>query len=201
MPVRHPSRSWSHLILGGARSGKSRYAQSLATASALGSVAFVATARAGEPGMAERIARHRAARPSAWTTLEVPLEVPAACRRLAGSVDVAIVDCLTVWISNRLLRGDADAAILTGVDELGRLAADRTLSLLIVSNEVGAGVHPATALGVRFQDLLGMANQRMAAAVDRVTLMVAGIPMAVKDGAPSAPAAGAVETTGDFQAP
>ena len=91
------------------------------------------------------------------------------------------MDCLTLWVSNRLLRGDDDRAILQGADDLAAFMGAREASLLIVSNEVGAGVHPPTAAGLRFQDLLGLVNQRVAAAADRVTLMVAGIPLSVKD--------------------
>ena len=144
-------------------------------------VAFVATAQAGDADMAARIARHRAERPSSWLTVEEPFDLPAACGRLTGRADLLLVDCLTLWVSNRLLRGDDDTAILRGADDLAAVMAAREASLLIVSNEVGAGVHPPTAAGLRFQDLLGLVNQRVAQAADRVTLMVAGIPLIVKD--------------------
>jgi adenosylcobinamide kinase / adenosylcobinamide-phosphate guanylyltransferase len=172
------TRHTSHLVLGGARSGKSRYA--VALASTRRRVAVVATARALDGDMAARIARHRAERPPGWTVVEEPLAVVGACRRLTGSADLAIVDCLTLWVSNRLLGGDGDEAILAGADQLAAFCAERRLSLVIVSNEVGEGVHPATGDGLRFRDLLGLVNQRVARAADRVTLMVAGIPVAVK---------------------
>jgi adenosylcobinamide kinase / adenosylcobinamide-phosphate guanylyltransferase len=173
------ARQSSHLILGGARSGKSRLALTLAR-SVPGRVAFVATAQPLDGEMAARIARHRADRPPEWSTVEEPLDPAGACRKLIGAADLVVVDCLTLWVSNRFLRGDLDAAILTGADELARLCRDRALGLILVSNEVGLGVHPATSSGLRFRDLLGLVNQRVAAAVDRVTLMVAGIPVAVK---------------------
>jgi adenosylcobinamide kinase/adenosylcobinamide-phosphate guanylyltransferase len=170
----------SHLILGGARSGKSRYALGLARA-AVGSVAYLATAPAADPGMAARIARHRAERLPEWVTVEEPVELAAACRRLVGRHDLVVVDCLTVWVSNLLHRGDPDEAVLGAADALAKLLGERAGALILVSNEVGQGVHPPTALGLRFADLLGLVNQRIAAAADRVTLLVAGIPVVIKD--------------------
>jgi adenosylcobinamide kinase/adenosylcobinamide-phosphate guanylyltransferase len=169
----------SHLILGAARSGKSRYACALQPARAR--VAFVATAEARDADMTARIARHRAERPAHWRTVEAPLGLVAALERLAAEpVDAAVVDCITLWVANHLLRGETDRTILAEGDALAEFIARRRLDLTLVTNEVGAGVHPATALGVRFQDLLGAVNQRLAAACDRVTLMVAGIPVALK---------------------
>jgi adenosylcobinamide kinase/adenosylcobinamide-phosphate guanylyltransferase len=173
----------SHLVLGGARSGKSRYAVEQAAQSGR-RVAFLATARALDGDMAARIARHRAARPARFTTVEEPQEIVAACRRAAPAHDLILVDCVTVWVANLMERGDDDAAVLASADGLAKLQQERVVSLLIVSNEVGAGVHPSTALGRRYRDLLGSVNQRLAAAADRVTLMVAGLPMIVKDEAP-----------------
>jgi adenosylcobinamide kinase / adenosylcobinamide-phosphate guanylyltransferase len=173
----------SHLVLGGARSGKSRHAVERAAQCAR-RVAFLATARALDGDMAARIARHRAERPSGWTTLEVPQDLVDACRRAAPAHDLILVDCATVWVANLMERGDDDAAVLAAADDLATLQRERVVSLLIVSNEVGEGVHPPTELGRRYRDLLGFVNQRLAAAADRVTLMVAGIPMAVKDTPP-----------------
>ncbi len=170
----------SQLVLGGARSGKSRYALEQARQIG-GSVAVVATARALDPDMAERIARHRAERPAGWTTLEDPRDIVAAARRAAASHDLLVIECVTVWVANLMERGDDDTAVLAAADDLAKLMRERLASFIIVSNEVGAGVHPPTALGRRFGDLLGFVNQRLAAAADRVTLMVAGIPMTVKD--------------------
>ena len=177
----------SLLILGGARSGKSRHA--LAEARQEGtSVAFVATARALDGDMAGRIARHRAERPTQWTTIEEPYEVPAACRDAARAHDLVVVDCVTVWVSNLMERGDDDALVLAAADTLAKLMRERLVSIVLVSNEVGEGVHPPTELGRRFRDLLGLVNQRLAAAADRVTLMVAALPLTVKDSPlPAAP--------------
>ena len=174
----------SHLLLGGARSGKSRHALELAFRHG-GRVAFVATARALDGDMATRIAGHRAERPARWTTVEEPLDVAAACRRAAATHDLVVLDCVTVWVGNLMERGDDDATVLAAADELAKLQREQLVSMLIVSNEVGEGVHPSTALGRRFRDLLGAVNQRLASAADRVTLMVAGLPMTVKDAAPS----------------
>jgi adenosylcobinamide kinase / adenosylcobinamide-phosphate guanylyltransferase len=174
----------SHLVLGGARSGKSRYAVEQAAQSDH-RVAFLATARAADGDMAARIARHRAERPARWTTLEEPQDLVAACRRAATAHGLIVVDCATVWVANLMERGDDDAGVLAAADDLAKLQRERVVSLLIVSNEVGEGVHPSTELGRRYRDLLGAVNQRLAAAADRVTLMVAGIPMAVKGTAPA----------------
>jgi adenosylcobinamide kinase/adenosylcobinamide-phosphate guanylyltransferase len=167
----------SLLVLGGARSGKSRFAiqQPLR-----GRVAFVATAEASDGDMARRIARHRAERPSRWTTVEEPVHLVDRLRRLGGTHDAVVVDCLTLWVANRLLRGDDDEAILAGADALSSLLVRPVCDVVLVSNEVGEGVHPETAEGRRFRDLLGFVNQRVAAASDRVVLMVAGLPLQVK---------------------
>lgn len=173
----------SHLVLGGARSGKSRYAVEQAAQSGA-RVAFLATARAVDGDMAARIVRHRAERPARWTTLEEPQDLVAACRRAAAAHDLIIVDCATVWVANLMERGDDDTAVLAAAYDLAKLQQERLVSLLIVSNEVGEGVHPPTELGRRYRDLLGVVNQRLASAADRVTLMVAGLPLTVKDVAP-----------------
>ena len=178
----------SDLILGGVRSGKSREALRVAASMPRGSRgAFLATAQALDGDMEARIARHRAERPRGWVTLEEPYDVVAACGSLAGSVDVVVLDCLTLWVANLLLRGDEDKSILAAADTLAEFLAERRFTIVIVSNEVGAGVHPATDVGLRFRDALGGVNQRIAAAVDRVTYMLAGLSMIVKDVPPHEP--------------
>jgi adenosylcobinamide kinase/adenosylcobinamide-phosphate guanylyltransferase len=168
----------SHFVLGGARSGKSRFA--VATLADRRRVTFVATAQAGDRDMAERIARHRAERPPHWLTIEEAFAVPARLTALSPETDAVLVDCVTVWVANLLLRGDGDADILAAGAELAALVGRPRVDLTLVSNEVGEGVVPATADGVRFRDLLGSVNQRLAAACDRVTLMVAGLPLTIK---------------------
>jgi adenosylcobinamide kinase/adenosylcobinamide-phosphate guanylyltransferase len=168
----------SLLVLGGARSGKSRFA--VATQPSHGRVTVVATAQGGDADMAARIARHRAERPSTWTTVEEPFDLVARLTAIARTADAVLVDCLTVWAANRMLRGDPDEGILAETDALAGLIRRRPCALTIVSNEVGEGVHPESKDGLRFRDLLGLVNQRVAAAADRVVLMVAGLPLDVK---------------------
>ena len=180
----------SLFVLGGARSGKSRHAVALQPPR--GRVTFLATAQAGDGDMAVRIARHRAERPAHWTTIEEPFEVPARLRGLRA-IDAALVDCLTLWVSNLMLRGDSDAAILAAADTLAQVVPACVFDVTLVSNEVGEGVHPETEAGLRFRDLLGSVNQRLAAACDRVVLMVAGLPLTLKAPSPSPSRIDAVE--------
>jgi adenosylcobinamide kinase/adenosylcobinamide-phosphate guanylyltransferase len=165
--------------LGGARSGKSRYALSAPAPGAR--VAFVATAQPGDTDLSARIARHRAERPPRWLTIEESFDVVGQLRGLPAGVDAAIVDCITVWVANRVLRGDPDDDVLAQADDLVSFVTSTPVSITLVSNEVGEGVHPETSLGIRFRDLLGVVNQRLARACDRVVLMVAGIPVEIKN--------------------
>jgi adenosylcobinamide kinase/adenosylcobinamide-phosphate guanylyltransferase len=164
----------TRLVLGGARSGKSRHAQALAEACS-GLRVFVATAQAFDAEMVERIARHRADRDAGWRTIEAPLALPDAIA--AAGVGVILVDCLTLWASNLLL-GDADDEAAT-VALLAALAATPA-RVVLVSNEVGWGIVPDNALARRFRDVAGRINQRVAAAADRVDLVVAGLAMRLK---------------------
>ena len=172
----------SLFILGGARSGKSRFA--VAGLPARGRVTYIATAEPRDTDMAARIARHRAERPAAWTTTEAPLDLTSQLAAAATVADIVVVDCLTLWVSNLMLRGDDDEAILKEADALAALIAEPAAELRVVSNEVGLGVHPATSEGLRFRDVLGFVNQRAAAAASRVVLMVAGLPHLIKDTPP-----------------
>jgi adenosylcobinamide kinase / adenosylcobinamide-phosphate guanylyltransferase len=181
----------SLFILGGARSGKSRFA--LAGLPPRGRVTFVATAEPGDADMAARIARHQAERPPAWTTVVAPLDLTPRLSDALRAADTVVVDCLTLWVSNLMLRGDDEATILKEADALAALVADPAVELRLVSNEVGFGVHPATAEGLRFRDVLGLVNQRVAAASSRVVLMVAGLPHLIKD-TPLGIRSGALET-------
>ena len=175
----------SLLILGGARSGKSRFAVSGLSARAR--VTYVATAVAGDDDMAARIARHQAERSPQWATVEAPYDLVASLARALATADTVIVDCLTVWVANLMLRGDSDEAILKDADGVAALAAAPRVELRVVSNEAGLGVHPPTVDGLRFRDLLGLVNQRVAAASSRVVLMVAGLPHMLKDTPPGSP--------------
>ena len=130
--------------------------------------------------MTARIARHRAERPASWQTIEEPLDLVDACRKAGARAPLVLVDCLTLWIANRLLAGHTDGAMLGGACDLADWLSEGPACVLLVSNEVGAGVVPPTADGGRFRDLLGQVNQIVAARADCVTLMVAGIPTVIK---------------------
>jgi adenosylcobinamide kinase/adenosylcobinamide-phosphate guanylyltransferase len=182
----------SHLtfVLGGARSGKSRHAQELAEKQGgEGQVVFVATAQAGDDEIAARIARHRADRPGHWRTVEEPLDVVGVLGRETEAAAV-IIDCLTFFVTNHLLRsGDAAHCDADVWDEAGTEAAVAGLlvaargaapRVILVSNEVGLGLVPETALGRVWRDVAGRANQAAAQSADEVTFMVAGLPLRVK---------------------
>ncbi|MEG3165999.1 bifunctional adenosylcobinamide kinase/adenosylcobinamide-phosphate guanylyltransferase [Sphingomonas sp. PB2P19] len=167
-------RSW--LVLGGARSGKSRHAQAVAEARG-DRLVFIATAQAFDDEMRERIARHRSDRDARWRTVEAPLALAEAIRTADGEGVVILVDCLTLWASNLLL-GDHD--IDAAVDALVSTIAAARGTIVLVSNEVGYGIIPDNALARRFRDAAGILNQRVAAAADRVYLVAAGLPLRLK---------------------
>ena len=165
------------LVLGGARSGKSGYAQRLAEGSGLTPL-YVATAQALDDEMRERIALHVAARAGAgWTTREVPYDLPRALAELAQPGRIVLVDCLTLWLSNLVLRGDDPASAEADLAAQVHHAAGPAI---FVSNEVGAGIVPDTPLGRSFRDAQGRLNQAMAAACDAVVLVTAGLPSQLK---------------------
>lgn len=175
------------LILGGARSGKSSYAQRLALERAGRDVLVVATAEAGDAEMRERIRVHQRERPAGWRTLEAPLDVGPQISTAAGAAQIVVLDCLTLLVSNVIVAlGEtasaqtADLAVTREIESL--LAAYRAgaATWMIVSNEVGLGVVPAFSLGRTYRDALGRANQTLAAAADHVLFMVAGLPLRVK---------------------
>lgn len=174
------------LILGGARSGKSAYAERLAAQSGR-AVLYVATAQALDEEMQARIRRHRASRPAHWRTLEADHAVGEAIRRAAQPGDWVLVDCLTVLVANVILQSgeevtldEAKPGVEAEIDGLLSVARERDGCLCVVSNEVGMGVVPAYALGRVYRDLLGWANQRVAAAAGEVCFMIAGLPMKLK---------------------
>lgn len=162
------------LVVGGARSGKSAYAERQALASGL-AVTYIATGEARDEEMAARIAHHRTRRPAGWRTLEEPLRLADALHRTAARDACLLVDCLTLWLTNVLLaeREDEIDALL---DALPALPGH----LILVSNEVGWGIVPENALARRFRDEQGRLNQRVAALADRVTLVAAGLPLTLK---------------------
>jgi adenosylcobinamide kinase / adenosylcobinamide-phosphate guanylyltransferase len=167
------------LLLGGARSGKSALAVRLAGGWA-GPVAFVATAEARDPEMAERIARHRAARPGGWATVEAPRELEAALDRVPADAFV-VLDCLTLWVANLLEAGLPDGEVERRAAAAAANAAARAAPTVAVSNEVGWGIVPAEPPTRRYRDLLGRVNSTWAAAAEVALLLVAGRALPLAD--------------------
>jgi adenosylcobinamide kinase / adenosylcobinamide-phosphate guanylyltransferase len=174
-------------ILGGARSGKSAYAQRLAEELRGAGVAYVATAQAGDEEMRSRIETHRAERPAGWHTVEAPLLTGFDLAAAIGDARVVLLDCVTLLVSNAVIaEGDdsqnpaAGAAAGREVDALLKVYEDGGATWIVISNEVGMGLVPPYPLGRVYRDALGRANQRIAAAADRVLLMVAGLPWELK---------------------
>jgi len=161
-------------VLGGARSGKSRYAESLITAGKP-PWTYIATAEAGDEEMAARIKAHRERRDSCWRIIEAPRDVAAVLAE--SETTPVLVDCLTLWLSNQVL---AHADIEAEIDRLEKALRAMKAHVVLVANEVGLGIVPEHPLGRQFRDWQGVLNQRMAAQADRVILMVAGLPLAVK---------------------
>lgn len=164
------------LVLGGARSGKSRHAQARAEALA-GELVYIATAQAFDGEMRERIAHHRMDRGPRWRTVEEPLDLPGALARNAGSGAVLLVDCLTLWLSNLMLAGrDPDSAARHLAEAIARAPG----TVILVANEVGLGIVPDNALARRFRDAAGWLNQTIAAQADEVLFIAAGLPLRLK---------------------
>jgi adenosylcobinamide kinase/adenosylcobinamide-phosphate guanylyltransferase len=164
------------LVLGGARSGKSRHAQLRAEAET-GALVYIATGQAFDTEMEDRIARHQADRGPRWRTVEAPLDLPGAIAAEAAPGRVLLVDCLTLWASNLMLAERDDEA------EAVRLAAvlrESRSPVILVSNEVGLGIVPDNALARRFRDVAGRINQIVAAAVDEAVFVAAGLPLRLK---------------------
>jgi adenosylcobinamide kinase / adenosylcobinamide-phosphate guanylyltransferase len=169
------------LILGGARSGKSRLAESLGS----GEKHYIATAQAFDDEMRSRIDKHKADRGDSWITHEEIFGLPRKLAEINGEGRFVLVDCLTLWLSNLMLAErdwQGPATALTGM--LARMACD----VVLVSNEVGLGIVPETALGRQFRDAQGLLNQRVAAAADNVLFVAAGLPMVLKGQVPVRPA-------------
>lgn len=166
----------SLLVLGGARSGKSRHAQDTAEAVG-GDLVFIATGQAFDAEMTDRIARHQADRDARWRTVEAPVDLAGAIVANDATSAVLLVDCLTLWASNLLL-AEEDAGVRT--DALLAAIDTAQARVILVSNEVGLGIVPDNALARRFRDLAGTVNRRVAAICDEVVLVVAGLPLRIK---------------------
>ncbi|MEW5828007.1 MAG: bifunctional adenosylcobinamide kinase/adenosylcobinamide-phosphate guanylyltransferase [Chloroflexota bacterium] len=186
------------LFLGGARSGKSSFAEARAREIGGDSVLYVATSEALDEEMKARVAKHRAARSPAWVTLEAPRNPAQALRRERSGEQVILVDCITFLVNNHLIAaagpegdpfdapsadpfdGKIEAGVVAEVEALADYAGTHDVTMLVVSNEVGMGLVPAYELGRAYRDILGRANQILARRADEVFLLVAGIPMKVK---------------------
>jgi adenosylcobinamide kinase / adenosylcobinamide-phosphate guanylyltransferase len=168
------------LVLGGVRSGKSRYAQRLAARA--GCVTFIATAEhRDDEEMRRKIERHQAERPEHWKTIEEPLDLASAIQSGASSSDLLLIDCLTLFAAKVLeVHGENEEAVASRVNALCDALQAAPCSVIVVSNEVGSGVVPAFEMGRRYRDLLGEINQQVAALANDVVLMVAGLPLALK---------------------
>lgn len=174
----HPANT---LVLGGARSGKSSFAESLANASGLEKV-YVATAQAGDDEMQLRIRHHQTRRGPGWITVEEPLQLAEAISRQSDERRILLVDCLTLWLSN-VMHAEIDC-----LHETGRLTEALQAAqgpVLLVSNEIGLGLVPETPLGRRFRDEQGRLNQRIAEAVANVAFVAAGLPLWLKGRTPT----------------
>jgi adenosylcobinamide kinase/adenosylcobinamide-phosphate guanylyltransferase len=175
------------LVTGGARSGKSTFAEQLAAKLGGNEVLYIATAEALDDDMRQRIAAHRQARPAAWQTEEAPRDVGHRLCEVLGSRSVVLVDCLTLLVSNAVLSlGDepdareAERRALNEVDQLVEAALSSTATVILVTNEVGLGLVPPYKLGRIYRDVLGKVNQRVAAQAEAVYLLVSGLPIDVK---------------------
>ena len=170
----------SILIGGGARSGKSSFAQKMAE-ELPGRRAYLATAQALDQEMEKRIAKHQADRGTNWhTTIEEPLELTGCLQQTSADFDIILVDCITLWLSNMMGRNDSDQQILQAIDALADSLNLLPATIILVSNEVGLGLVPEHPLGRRFRDLAGLANQRLAKACREVYFTIWGLPQKLK---------------------
>ena len=169
------------LITGGARAGKSRFAQAMAEQGPYHKRLFVATAVACDQEMEKRIARHRRSRNGRWTTLEEPTDLPGHLpKKFLSAESLVLLDCIPTFVTNLLLTGISPAGIQKRMREILKVCRRPGLTCLFISNEVGLGIVPDHPMGREFRDLLGLVNQQMAQAVDEVYFLVAGLPMRVK---------------------
>lgn len=167
------------LVLGGCRSGKSAHALQLAESMGPRRI-FVATCVPHDTEMQQRVDHHRQERGDSWTTREVPLDLAGTIRNSGSSADVMLIDCLTLWLSNLLMENDKEKRLRKSIQDLAEAVRSAPRGVILVSNEVGAGIVPENRLARHYRDLAGWTNQAMAAVCDRVVWTVAGIPVTVK---------------------
>ena len=170
----------SILVLGGCRSGKSSHALELAEGMPGGRRVFIATCVPYDEEMQTRVTNHQSERDESWQTVETPLAIAASIEEESRAADVILVDCLTLWMSNLLGEEKSDEDIFDTVEQLTKTLVAAACPVILVSNEVGAGIVPENKLARRFRDLTGYANRRIATAADRVVWTVAGIPVTIK---------------------
>ena len=167
------------LVLGGVRSGKSRFALELASKAP--SVTFVATARVSDDEMRVKIERHRAERPAHWKTREEPMKLAQLIGQMSVCNDLVLVDCLTLFAANLMeAYGQNRPSLLAATEDLISALRNAKCRVVLVSNEVGSGIVPAYAAGRQFRDVLGDLNQQVAAIANEVVLMIAGLPLPIK---------------------
>lgn len=164
------------LILGGARSGKSRYGEGLVT-DASGDLVYIATAEARDDEMAERISHHQNRRGTAWRLIEEPLDLPGVLRNQVGKNDVVLIDCLTLWLGNLM---EAEADVAAAASDLLAETKSCPARLVFISNEVGQGIVPDNAMARQFRDEAGWLHQSLAAEFDAVLVVMAGLPLILK---------------------
>jgi adenosylcobinamide kinase/adenosylcobinamide-phosphate guanylyltransferase len=168
------------LVTGGCKSGKSRHALRLAESSGASSKLFIATCVAQDDEMRQRVQRHRQERGVGWSTLECPVLVPEAVLEHGAGVEVILIDCLTLWLSNILLECESAEQTLSHVRRLADTLRADHCPVIMVTNEVGAGIVPENRLARLYRDIAGMANQTIASVATRVDWVVAGIPVTIK---------------------
>ncbi len=166
-------------ITGGCRSGKSRYALDYVNQHFLKKL-YLASCEALDEEMAQRIEHHKKMRGPEWHTIEEPVEIVDKIRQYGDKVEVILLDCIPLWLSNILIKWDSDSRIMDEVDRFVNMIKQSPTSFIIVSNEVGMGIVPAEPLGRRFRDLSGMVNQKITEVADTVVCMVSGIPLFLK---------------------
>ena len=167
------------LVTGGCRSGKSQFALDYANRHFRKKL-YLATCEALDEEMAKRIEDHKKRRGSDWQTVEEPIHIAEAIRQQGNDIEVILLDCITLWLSNLLMRQKRDHEIMSEVNRLRDSVSQGQASFIFVSNEVGMGIVPVDPLGRRFRDLAGMANQKIAEAAQTVIFMVSGIPISLK---------------------